>query len=274
MVPAPEQQIVLITGKLRRWTLAYLQLTKVGATNGIGLDTAKYIANASSKYHVIIGARNTSKGETVLKDLQSQKSEGTFSLIQLDITDDSSISEAAKKLEQDFGRLDILINNAGICPENGGELQMPSRADFQATFETNIFGPALLTEALVPLLKKSPSPKIVNVSSVMGSIGVLAKNDPAQPSNMSPFPAYRMSKSAMNMMTTYQYSQLSKFGFKIWSYCPGYVATDLGRDKDNRVQRGVDSSETSAVGIVEILEGKRDGEVGQFLGRYGQNHVW
>ncbi len=220
---------------------------------------------------MIIGARNLSKGEKVLKDLQAQKTQGTFSLQQLDQTDDSSISAAVKKLEQDFGRLDILINNAGICPEDHS-YDMPSRDTFRSTFETNVFGPSILTDALVPLLKKSKEPKIINVSSTMGSIGIISKN-PAAP-NVPSFPAYRMSKSAFNMMTAWQNSQLKQFGFKVWSYCPGYVATDLGRDREHRVKTGIDSSETSAAGMVEIVEGKRDADAGGFVGRYGANNDW
>jgi NAD(P)-dependent dehydrogenase (short-subunit alcohol dehydrogenase family) len=83
-----------------------------------------------------------------------------------------------------------------------------------------------------------------------------------------------MSKAALNMLTGYQYYQLKDVGAKVWSYCPGYVTTDLGRDRDVRVQQGIDSSETSAQGILEIVEGKRDAEVGTFVARYGQSHGW
>lgn len=76
------------------------------------------------------------------------------------------------------------------------------------------------------------------------------------------------------MLTAYQYYQLKDEGFKVWSFCPGFVVTDLGKDREERVKNGVQSSETSAQGILEILEGKRDGEVGTFVARYGERYDW
>ncbi|KAH7389995.1 hypothetical protein BKA66DRAFT_489494 [Pyrenochaeta sp. MPI-SDFR-AT-0127] len=255
MSPTIEKEVVLVTG----------------GTNGIGLDTVIYIASASAKYHVIIGARNLVKGEAVLKEVQSKNLEGTVSVIHLDANDDDCITSAAKSIQQEFGRLDVLVNNAGICPETF-EPQWPSRETLRSTFETNVFGPSMITEALVPLLKLSKAPRVINVSSVMGSIAAISDHS----GGFSGFrvPAYRMSKSALNMLTAYQYYQLKEFGFKIWTFCPGYVVTDLARDREQRPANGAESSETSAKGIWEIVEGKRDGEVGTFIGRYGQQYQW
>lgn len=223
--------------------------------------------------HVIIGARSLVKGESVLKDVQSKASvKGTLSLVQLDYTDDASILSAAKQIESEFGRLDVLINNAGICPEKG-DAQWPGRDTLRSIFETNVFGPSILTGALVPLLKKSSAPKIVNVSSSLGSISMVAAHSEEMFSAVK-YPAYRMSKAALNMLTAYQYFQLKDDGFKIWTYCPGFVVTDLGNDREDRVKNGVQSSETSAQGILEILEGKRDAEVGTFIARYGEKYDW
>ncbi|KAF1937984.1 NAD(P)-binding protein [Clathrospora elynae] len=256
MSSASQKEIVLVTG----------------GTNGIGLDTVIYIASASPNYHVIVGARNLSKGETVLKDVQAKSSiQGTVSIVQLDANEDSSITAAAKKIEQEFGRLDVLINNAGICPETGTE-QWPSRPTLRSTFETNVFGPAVLTEALVPLLKRSSAPKIINVSSVLGSISAISDHSGA--SSRATFPAYRMSKTALNMLTAYQYCQLKGDGFKVWTYCPGFVVTDLGRDREQRKDMGVESSETSAKGLLQIVRGERDADVGGFVARYGQKYEW
>ncbi|KAF1835133.1 NAD(P)-binding protein [Decorospora gaudefroyi] len=241
-------------------------------TNGIGLDTVIALSSASPKYHVIIGARNLAKGETVLQDLQSKPTtQGTLSLLELDMTSDVSIAEATKKLEAEFNHLDVLINNAGICPESGDGL-FPTRDTMRAMFETNVYGPTILTEALIPLLKRSSAPRVVNVSSTMGSIGAIS--DHGSEFAAVRLPGYRMSKAALNMLTAYQYFQLKGEGFRIWSFCPGYVVTDLGRDREDRVAQGIESSETSAQGLREIVEGKRDGEVGGFLGRRGDNYEW
>ncbi|XP_014554218.1 hypothetical protein COCVIDRAFT_105645 [Bipolaris victoriae FI3] len=242
-----------------------------GGTNGIGLDTVIHFVSTSPKYHVIIGARNLSKGETVLKDIQSKPIQGTVSLIQLDVTDDTSISSATKKLEQDFPHLDVLINNAGVCPERD-EQWPPNREYLRTIFETNVFGPTLLTTSLLPLLKKSPNPRVINVSSSMGSIAM--KSDHSHEHAGVRFPGYRMSKAALNMLTAYQHYQLKPDGFKVWTFCPGYVVTDIADDRENRVQNGIESSETSAVALLEIVRGERDADVGGFIGRYGEKFEW
>ncbi|KAF2031398.1 short chain dehydrogenase [Setomelanomma holmii] len=239
-----------------------------GATSGIGYDTCYALAAASTNNHVILGARNVSKGEDVLAQLQARKPQTTFSVIELDVTKDESIDAAVKKIEEDFGRLDVLVNNAGVM------IDPPTRAVLHTTFETNVFGPSLLTSALIPLLKASSSPKVVNVSSDLGSIG--RKLDSTAYNQKIPREAYRMSKAALNMLTAIQTVEFAEFGGKVWSYCPGYVVTNLTGEegRKERIQRGAESSETSANGIVEIVEGKRDDEVGKFITRYGKQYPW
>ncbi|KAF9695558.1 hypothetical protein EKO04_006557 [Ascochyta lentis] len=246
-----------------------------GANNGIGFDTATLLASVSANNHVVIGSRNTTKGEAALKQIKDRNPKGSASIVQLDADSDASITAAVQHIEQEFGRLDVLINNAGICKETY-DGQWPSREDLRAQFETNVFGPTILSAALLPLLRQSKSPKIINVSSGLGSITrCSAEPDTSPEGAIVRVPGYRMSKSALNMLTAYQYQQLKGEGFKIWSYCPGFVITDIGKDRETRkVMQGCDSSETSAQGILEILEGQRDGEVGQFLQRYGERYDW
>jgi NAD(P)-dependent dehydrogenase (short-subunit alcohol dehydrogenase family) len=196
--------------------------------------------------------------------------QGTLSLIQLDANDDASIESAAKKIEQDFHKLDVLINNAGVCPETDG--QWPAnRQQMRTIFETNVFGPTLLTEALIPVMKHSSNPRIINVSSTLGSMSMIS--DHSSPYSQVKYPAYRMSKAALNMLTAYQYAQL-KDGFKVWTYCPGYVVTDLGGDREERKAQGLESSETSAQGLLQIVQGERDADVGGFVGRRGEKYGW
>lgn len=257
---------------IARCTQSYSTNTLTGGTNGIGLDTVIYIASASPKYHVIIGARNLSKGEKILKEVQAKPGiQGTISLVQIDATDDSSIEAAAKKVEQDFNRLDVLINNAGVCPERDGD-QWPSREILRTTFETNVFGPTIITQFFVPLLKRATNPRIINVSSTLGSISLISDHNSGY--SGIKYSGYRMSKSALNMLTAYQYSQLKPEGFKVWTYCPGFVVTDLGDDREVRKENGVESSETSAKGLLQIVQGERDADVGGFVGRYGQKYEW
>ncbi|GKT61785.1 short-chain dehydrogenase [Colletotrichum tofieldiae] len=248
---AANKQIILVTG----------------ANAGIGYDTSYALAAASPDNHVIMGARNQARGEKALKELQARKPQGTLSLVVLDVTSDDSIEAAAAKIEADFGRLDVLVNNAGI-----GNNNPVTREVLRTSFDTNVFGVLLLSNALTPLLKLSKSPKIINVSSEMGSIA--AKLDPTNPWSKVPVEVYRMTKAALNMLTACQYVDLKEFGVKAWSFCPGYVVTDIGGDREFRKSQGADSSETSAQGILEIVEGKRDAEVGKFLGRYGKQIPW
>ncbi|KAF2845225.1 NAD(P)-binding protein [Plenodomus tracheiphilus IPT5] len=252
-----DKQIILVTG----------------ATNGIGLDTVKYLVKASASNHIIIGARSVQRGEAVLRDISTTRPAGSLSVVQLDADSDDSIAAAVTLLSADFPHLDVLINNAGICPE-GPEDQWPTREQLRATFETNVYGPTILTSQLVPLLKKSTHPRIINVSSGMGSIAMMSDHNGAFVG--AKYPGYRMSKSALNMLTAYQYYHLKSEGegFKIWTYCPGYVVTDFGRDRKAREDMGLESSETSAQGILEIVEGKRDGEVGAFIARRGARYDW
>ncbi|KAF2194681.1 NAD(P)-binding protein [Zopfia rhizophila CBS 207.26] len=240
-----------------------------GANAGIGYDTSYALAAASPNNHIIMAARNVEKGEKALKEIQARKPQGSLSLIQLDVTSDDSIAAATKKLTSDFGVIDVLVNNAGIAMH--GE---PSREILRSTFETNVFGVMLLTQALLPLLKTSKDPRVINVSSGLGSITNRTDLN-CDYYNLSA-DVYRMSKAALNMLSACQFFHCKDWGCKIWAYCPGYVVTDLtGADERQlRIDTGADSSETSAQGILEIVEGKRDGEVNMFIGRYGQRYPW
>lgn len=257
---ASDKRIILITG----------------ANTGIGYDTALFLARADSRNHVIIGARNEQRGLSAVQKLQALNLKGTFSFQKLDVVSDESIFTAAKEIEANFPKLDVLVNNAGVFVPGP-----TTRAAMRETFEVNVYGPVILTEALAPLLKKSNDPRIINVSSGIGSIG--ARLDPNDAFYEHPGEAYRMSKTALNMATANQKFTYREDGFKIWSYCPGFVITDIvlgdssERGEDSRKKRkeaGAESSETSAQGILEIVEGKRDKEVDVFVQRYGKTWPW
>ncbi|KAF2120387.1 short chain dehydrogenase [Lophiotrema nucula] len=240
-----------------------------GGNNGIGYDTVAALSSADANNHIILAARSEERGLKALEELKARKPAGTISFVKLDVTDDSSIAAAAAQVEKEFGRLDVLVNNAGIA------ITKPTdREVFRQTFETNVYGPALLTDALAPLLKKSKDPRIINVSSGLGSIAKRA--DPKDDYYSTAADPYRMSKAALNMLTTCQSYNYKDDGFKVWTYCPGFVITDLtGKDHRKwREENGADSSETSAQGILEIVEGKRDGEVNCFVQRYGKQFPW
>jgi len=186
------------------------------------------------------------------------------SLIELDVNSDDSIVAAVKKIESDYGVIDVLINNAGICPNY--EFGKPGLRDqLRRTFETNVFGAMVLSEAVAPLLERSNNPQIVNISSGLGSIGGRSVSEsPYYPVTFDP---YRMSKSALNMMTQCQNYNLKRFGVKCWAFCPGYVVTNLTgeEDRQNRINNGALRPEVSAKGIKEVIEGTRVEEPTKFL---------
>lgn len=211
-----------------------------------------------------MGVRNVEKGQKALEEVQARQPQGTLSLLSLDVSNDDSIMAAVKKVEADFGQLDVLINNAG----NQVQSTFLSREELRTSFETNVFGPAILTQALVPLITASRGKKIINVSSELGSISGNARG------NGPPYPAYRMSKAALNMLTTSQSQLLQGQGVKVWSFCPGFVVTNLAGQRERRAAIGAESSETSAQAILDIVEGKRDAEAGTFIARYGKQLSW
>jgi NAD(P)-dependent dehydrogenase (short-subunit alcohol dehydrogenase family) len=218
-----------------------------------------------------MACRNMEKAETAISELKSRSPSGTLSLLQLDVTSDASIAAAAKQVETEFHRLDVLVSNAGVA-STSPDLHTRLRE----TFEANTFGPFLLSEAMVPLLKKSANPRIIHVSSATGSIS-LRLNKEASPTayNFDAKP-YRMSKSALNMLVACQHVQMKDWGCKVFAYCPGYVLSNLGGEKEraSKIANGAQSPEVSAKGILETVEGKRDEHVGKFLRSTGGVFPW
>ncbi|KAI8168140.1 Short-chain dehydrogenase/reductase tropE [Colletotrichum sp. SAR 10_70] len=241
-----------------------------GANQGIGFESAATIAAASANYHVIIGSRNPERGAKALEELQAKSPVGTLSLLVLDITSDESIKAASEKIAADFGVLDVLINNAGMIVTNPKD----RRSELVETFNTNAASPLVLTEALIPLLKKSNDARIINVSTSLSSLS--ERTDPTSEYYMVRSEAYRISKAALNMATAHIMFDNRSWGAKVWAYCPGYVVTNLTgeEDRQTRLDQGADDPKTSAQGLLEIVEGKRDGEVGTFIGRNGLQIEW
>ena len=201
-----------------------------GANQGIGLQIAKDLAGHG--YTVLVGARNLERGETA-----AQSIEGEAHALQLDVTDQASIAAAAARIRSEFGRLDVLVNNAaisntgrkpGVSVEEHSKSTRPSVVpldDVRAIFETNVFGVLAVTQALLPLLKEAPAARIVNVSSAAGS---LTRNaDPAFPYRAIFGPGYPASKTALNAMTLAMAIELEKTNIKVNAACPGFTATNL-----------------------------------------------
>jgi NAD(P)-dependent dehydrogenase (short-subunit alcohol dehydrogenase family) len=199
-----------------------------GGNKGLGLETARQLGKLGIK--VVIGSRDLEKGKAAVEKLQA---EGVHvEAIRFDITKAADYKEVYKYLDQKYGRLDILINNAGISKEDfmgGNKTSSTSAAVLHDTFDTNFFGAVQLTQVLLPLIKKAPSGRIVNLSSILGSLALHA--DPQSPIYNAKAFAYDASKAALNAFTVHLAHELRDTKIKVNSAHPGWVKTDMGGEQ-------------------------------------------
>ncbi len=200
-----------------------------GANKGLGLETCRQLARRDTT--VLMGARDLKRGREAADELTS---EGLMAeAVQLDVTRADHIAQVVAFIETRFGRLDILVNNAGmIHPEEPMFANSAEQVSLQAlreTFEVNFFGQVALTQALLPLIKKSPAGRIVNVSSILGSL-TLHSDESSQATQVKPL-AYDASKTALNQFTVHLAAALKKTAIKVNAAHPGWVKTDLGSQR-------------------------------------------
>jgi NAD(P)-dependent dehydrogenase (short-subunit alcohol dehydrogenase family) len=217
-----------------------------GANRGIGREAARQLA--AKGYSVILSARDEAKANAAAEELAGEG--GDVKPLVLDVSDPASIDRAAAGLANDPGELDVLVNNAGIGSDFGVAGADPDFDAIQRALDTNFFGAYRLTIALLPLLRKSSSPRIVSVSSGMGGVAEMGGWSPG----------YRVSKASLNAMTRILSTELKDAGFLVNSACPGFVATDMGG------QFGAKKSvEDGASGVVWLATLPDDGPTGGFF---------
>lgn len=225
-----------------------------GANKGIGFETAKQLLQKG--FYVYIGSRNLENGLQAVEKLRAENLTNVEA-IQIDVTDDNSVKNARLEIEKETDVLDILINNAGI---NGGAPYTALEASseqFLSTFNTNVFGVARVTQAFIDLLKKSPEPRIVNVSTSVGSLSL--QSDPNWLAyHFGKFAVYGSSKAALNMFTVHLAYELRDTPFKVNAVCPGYTKTDF---------TGYNGGEIEEAGkrIVKYALLDKDGVTGKFI---------
>lgn len=191
-----------------------------GANKGIGFQTARLLGGRGMT--VLAGARDEGRGRDAERALREDDIDATF--VQLDVTDDKAIRRAAEWIDAEYGRLDVLVNNAGIARGDGG----PSDTTLETlrqVFETNVFGVVATTNAMMPLLRRAAAPRIVNVSSEVGSITSMTSPD-SMLWQLCDVP-YPSSKTALNMVTAMYAKELRDTPIKVNAANPGYCATDL-----------------------------------------------
>ncbi|MEH6305637.1 SDR family NAD(P)-dependent oxidoreductase [Olivibacter sp. CPCC 100613] len=235
-----------------------------GANQGVGNEIAK--ALAANGYRVYVGSRNLSNGEKAAAEIGENAT-----AIQLDVTRQQSINAAVERIGQAYGRLDLLVNNAGISHAGKpgrsmeevleeGRATTASLDEVRAVWETNVFGVIAVTQAALPLLRKSDAARIVNVSSGLGSLTWLS--DPACWAREHFGVVYAASKTALNAVTLSFALELEKENIKVNATSPGFTATAL-----NNFQ-GTDSLEVGSREPVRVAL-ETDGPTGHFTGPDG-----
>lgn len=194
-----------------------------GANKGIGFAIASELA--ARGLTVLVGARDAARGEAAAKRIA-----GDARALELDVTRADSIAAAAARIRRELGRLDVLVNNAGIA-----RTAKPTTAnleDVRAVFETNVLGVIAVTQAMLPLLREAPAARIVNLSSRLGSLSAIS--DPAFPMPGVGGVAYGPSKTALNAISLAFAQELEGSSIKVNLACPGYTATDLNGNSGPR----------------------------------------
>lgn len=232
-MPKHEQRVALVTG----------------ANKGIGLETVRQLTHKG--FHVFLTARNERAGqaaaEKLNRDAEKEHYQGRVTFLKLDVADPENIKRAADEFGKQCDRLDALINNAGILLDQDKDILKITAELFETTLRTNTVGPLLVAQAFVPFLRKSSSPRIVNVSSGGGQLADGADGWA---------PGYCISKTALNGVTVQLAAALPKFAVN--SVCPGWVRTDMGGSDATR------SVAEGASGIVWLAADAPQSETGKF----------
>lgn len=195
-----------------------------GANKGIGLETVRQLA--AQGIAVLLGARDEKRGAEAAKQLKDEGLDVQF--LQIDVNDPASQDSAAKFIADKFGKLDILVNNAGVAKDFRVPASQGTLEQWRETFETNVFNLVSLTQKLLPLVKKSDAGRIVNLTSILGSLTL--NSDPKSPiaGSSSSATAYNASKAALNMFTVHLANELKGTSVKVNAAHPGWVKTDMG----------------------------------------------
>lgn len=187
-----------------------------GCNRGLGLAVCRNLLN---KNHIVIASvRDRRKGKNIIAELKADFPDGQLELLKLDVQKQTDITKCFKYIQKKFGHLDCLINNAGILFNDG--IDTTSHSDFTQVIQTNLVGPFLICNTFLPLLLNAEDPRIINVSSQLGSL-----------KNSGPgFGAYRVSKTGLNSLSRTLHFEMEsqQQKLKVFSVCPGWVHTDMG----------------------------------------------
>jgi NAD(P)-dependent dehydrogenase (short-subunit alcohol dehydrogenase family) len=241
-----------------------------GANQGVGLQVAKELVE--NGLTVLVGSRNLERGEAAAKEIGP----GAIA-IQIDVTDLASITAAAERIGQEFGRLDLLVNNAGISNTTKGSSSLEEYAgrskaskvsldEVRAVWETNVFGVLAVYQAMLPLIRESSDPRIVNVSSGVGSL--TSNADSANPYHAMFGPTYPASKAALNAITLAMMIELESTDIKVNLVSPAFTSTNLNG------YQGTESVEDGSREVVRVALLGPDGPTGTFTRWENETIPW
>lgn len=225
-----------------------------GANKGIGFEVARILAQKG--FSVYLGSRNIENGLSAVEKLTALGL-SNISAIQLDVTSQASVDTARKLIGEKSDVLDVLINNAGISGPFEQSALTSAVDEYQAVYDTNLFGVVRVTQAFIDLLKKSPAPRIVNVSTAMASLSMASDIDNINYPKR--YVVYQSSKSALNMYTVHLAYELRDTTFKVNAVCPGWTQTDF------TMQQGTSTPEEAGQRIAKYALIGADGPTAKFI---------
>ncbi|KAH6668760.1 hypothetical protein B0J14DRAFT_674252 [Halenospora varia] len=247
-----------------------------GANTGLGLETVKSLYQSTETYTILLGGRDLGKAKAAAEEVQKESS-GSSSVIypvQIDISSDESISKAFDHIKEQYGRVDTLINNAGTQLDQqlqAGKISM--REMWNQSWDVNTTGTYILTHTFVPLLLKSSDARLMFITS--GTSTLTESDNLALAVNRSPpkgwpkeafaLPAYRSTKTGLNMMMREWHRVLKEDGVKVWGISPGQLATGLGSGQEANKKMGAIDPSIGANFVRDVVEGARDEDVGKVI---------
>ncbi|QEA31067.1 SDR family oxidoreductase [Secundilactobacillus malefermentans] len=235
-----------------------------GANQGVGFETSKELAQKGQ--HVLLGSRNKERGEKAVQELKKLKL--NVDLIQIDVTDKTSIKQAADKINSDYGYLSVLINNAGMTNDAHQKPSLMSTDVMREEYNVNFFGLIDVTQAMLPLLREADSAKIINLSSNMGSLSLAS--DPKSRFYQVSSLGYQSSKAAVNFATICFSKELADTNITVNSVNPGWTATGFGgRPADALKIPGMQEVEEGAARVVAMASDPNNEVTGTFTENEG-----
>jgi NAD(P)-dependent dehydrogenase (short-subunit alcohol dehydrogenase family) len=259
-----------------------------GANTGIGYEAVKALFQSQTPYHVLLGSRSPSKADDAIAQLKKEvpSSSSTVEPIQIDITDDDSINKAFETIKGKFGKVDVLVNNAGAAFDLIFDKDLlVAREIFNKANDVNVSGTQVITAAFVPLLLESSSPRLIFLTSGLSTLQGASEGlmPPGRLNITKGWPkenlviniGYRASKAALNMVMLSWHGLLKIDGVKVWAISPGFLATGLaGVGVEKLKTWGAGDASLGGDIIKSVIEGERDADVGKVVGQNGVVQAW